>query len=222
MSEWWTYSLSDFLLFSPRTYRHLIELYNAQAWPLHLLAMALGIGMAWLLWRGGTHSQRMAAIMLAVCWAWVGFAFFERHYATINWAASHVAIAFGLQAAMLAIIAARRTNEAARPRHAMARRGWISLLAFGLLLQPLIGLLLGRPWRQLELFGIAPDPTVTVTLALLAMQGFRGSRLVLWPIPLLWCAVSAATLWTMHDTDAWVMPAVAVAALATASLSRRQ
>jgi hypothetical protein len=28
MSEWWTYSLWDFLLFSPRTYYRLFELYN--------------------------------------------------------------------------------------------------------------------------------------------------------------------------------------------------
>ena len=42
MSEWWTYSLSDFLLFSPRTYRRLFELYNAQVWPAHLVAVGLG------------------------------------------------------------------------------------------------------------------------------------------------------------------------------------
>ena len=29
MSEWWTYRLTDFLLFSPRTYDRLFELYNA-------------------------------------------------------------------------------------------------------------------------------------------------------------------------------------------------
>ena len=28
MSEWWTYRLSDFLLYAPRTYFRLFELYN--------------------------------------------------------------------------------------------------------------------------------------------------------------------------------------------------
>ena len=37
MSEWWTYSLSDFLLFSPRTYYRLFELYNLAVWPWHVL-----------------------------------------------------------------------------------------------------------------------------------------------------------------------------------------
>ena len=31
MSEWWTYRLSDFLMFSPRTYHRLFELHNAEA-----------------------------------------------------------------------------------------------------------------------------------------------------------------------------------------------
>lgn len=219
MSEWWTYSLSDFLLFSPRTYRHLIELYNAQAWPLHLLALAIGIGLVVLQWHRGAHTQRLVALGLAACWGWVGFAFFARHYASINWAASYVAAAFGLQAAMFAIaggLSARMQppNQAPGVRWSAA-----SLLGFGLLLQPLIGPLLGRPWTQMEVFGMAPDPTVTLTLGVLATWPLGRLNIALWVIPLLWCATSAATLWTMHDPDAWVMPAVA--ALALVSRSRR-
>ena len=41
-SEWWTYSLSDLLLFSPRTYYRLFELYNEAVWPMHVAA-ALGV-----------------------------------------------------------------------------------------------------------------------------------------------------------------------------------
>ena len=45
MSEWWTYRPSDFLMFSPRTYHRLVELYNAEVWPAHVLAMGLGVAM---------------------------------------------------------------------------------------------------------------------------------------------------------------------------------
>src|SRR5687768_6348575 len=100
MSEWWTYSLSDFLLFSPRTYRRLFELFNAEAWPLHLLAAAAGIGIAWAMWRGGTAHRRLAALLLAVAWTAVAWAFFLRHYASINWAAPAFAAAFAAQAAL--------------------------------------------------------------------------------------------------------------------------
>ena len=33
MSEWWTYTLGDFLMFSPATYWRLVESYNRDVWP---------------------------------------------------------------------------------------------------------------------------------------------------------------------------------------------
>ena len=43
MSEWWTYRPSDFLLFAPRTYYRLIELYNSEVWPLQIGALIVGM-----------------------------------------------------------------------------------------------------------------------------------------------------------------------------------
>ena len=45
MSEWWTYSLSDFLMFSARSYWRLTELYNRDVWPAQLVALAAGVGI---------------------------------------------------------------------------------------------------------------------------------------------------------------------------------
>ena len=42
MSEWWTYGLSDFLMFSPDTYWRLVERYNRALWPLQLGVVAAG------------------------------------------------------------------------------------------------------------------------------------------------------------------------------------
>src|SRR5690606_2249043 len=84
MSDWWTYRLSDFLLFSPDTYRRLFELYNAGIWPIQMAAALLGLlALAAALRR----SPREAAVLaiLALCWAWVGWAFHLGHYQTINW-----------------------------------------------------------------------------------------------------------------------------------------
>ena len=57
MPEWWTYSLADFLLFSPRTYYRLIERHNDAVWPAQLVTLGLGVLIAGLLrerawWRG--------------------------------------------------------------------------------------------------------------------------------------------------------------------------
>src|SRR5215213_7179958 len=68
MSEWWTYSLSDFLLFSPRTYYRLFELYNLAIWPAQLLALALGVLILALLRPGRVWKGRVVATLLAACW----------------------------------------------------------------------------------------------------------------------------------------------------------
>lgn len=210
MGEWWTYSLSDFLMFSPRTYRWLFELMNAQAWPAQPVLLAAGLAAAIAAAR--SRAQAALPVLLALAWALVAGVFFVRHYATINWAAPSIAIAFALQAAGLAVLALR-------PRTAPGR-GALALIAFGLLLQPLVGLLLGRPLAQAEVFGLAPDPTATVTLGLLAATRERWTA-VLWIVPLLWCVAGALTLWTMGDRDALLMPAVAAAALVLRLRPRR-
>ena len=102
MSEWWTYTLSDFLLFSSRTYYRLFEIYNAAIWPAQLAAVGLGLAILALLWRGAARVRdRAIPAILAACWLWVAAAFLASRYATINWAAVYFAWAFGLEAALL-------------------------------------------------------------------------------------------------------------------------
>ena len=65
MPEWWTYSLSDFLMFSPRTYYRLFELHNAAIWP----AQWRSSPGAWLVaheYKPWTLSPREPAIPVAV------------------------------------------------------------------------------------------------------------------------------------------------------------
>lgn len=84
---------------------------------------------------------------------------------------------------------------------------------FAVALQPLIGPLVGRPWSQVEIFAIAPDPTVVATLGVLIhISGWK--RWLLLPIPLLWCLVSGATAWVMQSADAALMPLAAALAIA--------
>jgi hypothetical protein len=118
MTEWESYRLSDFLLFSPRTYWRLFELYNDSLWPLPLLTLAAGFlagGLALLRPRAAAHA---VPILLAILWTWIAWSFFWTRYATINWAAAYVAPLFGLQAALLLVIgaASRWEFDARGPR----------------------------------------------------------------------------------------------------------
>ena len=199
MPEWWTYRLSDFLMFTPSTYYRLIERHNAALWPLQLITLSLGLVLVHQAWRGGARPF-IAPGVLAGLWLLVAWAFHWRHYASINLAAKWFAVAFVLEALLLAGWAG---VEAARPlSRGTGDKVGLAVALFGLVLQPSIGPLLGRKWAGVELFGMAPDPTATVTLGLLLLMGTPASLLV---IPLLWCVMSWATLWAMESGEAWVM-----------------
>ncbi|MEO8187127.1 MAG: DUF6064 family protein, partial [Burkholderiaceae bacterium] len=173
MSEWWTYRPSDFLLFAPRTYYRLFELYNAEIWPLHVAALFAGLTIFLLMrsriaWRG-----RMIAAILAACWLWIAWAFHWRHYATINWAASYFAAGFIIEALLLMWIGVVRDHLRFDSNPSVASRTGIAIFAFALLVHPLLGLLSGREWGQLEVFGVTPDPTAVATLGLLMATNLK-------------------------------------------------
>jgi len=208
MSEWWTYTLRDFLLFSPRTYYRLFELYNAAIWPAQIAAVGLGLAIWALLRRVAALRGRLIAAILAGCWLWVAIAFHANRYATINWAAVYFAWGFGLEAALLiwtGVVRGRLAFE--RPVDLAGRAGlWVFL--FALAVEPMVGPLLGRGWRQVEIFGVAPDPTAVATLGILLLGNGRG-RSALIVVPAIWCAISGATLLAMRAPDAWIPPLAA-------------
>jgi len=195
MQDWWSYGLSDFLLFSPRTYYRMIERHNEAVWPAQLLTMALGIGILGALRQPSTTQGRIIAGILALLWMWVAWAFLLYRYATINWAIKYVVPFFVLEALLLVWwgVVGGKLSFAVQPT-AIGRLG-TALFVLSLLLYPALAVIVGRPWNQAEVFGIAPDPTVTATVGLLLLTS--RLRWGLLPVPLLWCGITAATLWAM-------------------------
>ena len=211
MSEWSTYSLSSFLLFSARTYYRLFELYNADVWPLQIVTLAIGLGILFLIVRGTASSGRVVAAMLAALWLFVAWAYLLERYDPINFAARYFAIGFAAQAMLLV------WTGVIRDRLRFDSAGWIgiAMIAYALAIHPLIAPLSGRPWTQAEIFGLAPDPTVIATLGVIVAASRPHWLLLI--MPLLWCAISSLTLWTMESPEAPVIASAAAIALGVAA-----
>lgn len=213
MPEWSTYELSNFLLFSPRTYERMLESYNAALRPWQGVAVLSGMAAVTLaaMGKGRKHAIVVTAI-LAASWIWVAWAFHLRRYAPINWAAEWFALAFVAQGVALVATGLLAGQDSRRtPR--VARVGGLALSGFAILGLPLVERLAGRPWAQVEVFGLFPDATALATLGILAARE-RLHRLLL-VIPFLWCVVGSGTLAALGRADA---PVIAVAALASAVL----
>jgi hypothetical protein len=209
MPEWWTYSLSDFLMFAPRTYWRLVALYNAEVWPAHFGALAGGLGVLVLSHRRPASAQRVVAVLLALAWGWVAWGWLHLRFTAINWPADYAAAAFAIEAAALIAIAARRDGFGASARTSLAG---LAVVGFAVIGYPFVALQTERSVVTAEVFGLLPDPTVIATLGVLvSAQGTL--RAVLLPIPLAWCVASGAMLWAIDEAGWWLPPLAALLAL---------
>jgi hypothetical protein len=220
MTEWWTYRLDSFLLFSARVYQRLIESHNAEVWPLQMVTLMGGVGL--LLWLGRPHSprrDRAVFIALALAWAWVAWGFLHRRFAAINWAADYAAACFALQAAALLWAGVARGGRVRRRKLSPTDPLAILLIVLGVPVYPLLAPMLGRPWAQAEVFAVMPDPTVIATLGFLLLA--EPPRRVLIVVPVLWCLFSGAMLWGLRAGHAWALPTTGLVALASLLWRRR-
>lgn len=214
MGEWWTYRPQDFLMFSPRVYARLFELTNADAWPAQPLLVAAVLAWALAAWRRPgalpAASARTALLGLAAAWAWVGWDFVANRFAPVNWPAAAAAWLFGAQALALGVLAWRPPRFALPAR----RQAGLVLVVAGALLWPLLAPLAGRPWAQAEVFGLAPAPTVVVTLGVLVALAAPAAA---WALPVAAALAGAAMGAMLGRADATVL----LLALAAAAWARR-
>lgn len=160
MSEWWTYRPADLLMFSPETYYRLFELYNADVWPAQIIGLGAGFTIFVLMFRGPRWRGHAIAALLAAAWLVVAWAYFLERYTSINLAAPYFAWGFFAQAVLTAVSGVLMGRLAFNDPRSLTAKAGVALFLLALLLQPLIGPLVGRAWFSVELFGLAPDPTV--------------------------------------------------------------
>ncbi|MEQ8824305.1 MAG: DUF6064 family protein [Filomicrobium sp.] len=199
-----TYTLSDFLLFSERTYQRLFLLHNEALWPVQVFALLVAAGVFVAIATPTQLRVRLALGSLALMWVFVAWVFFWQRYATINWAAPYVAPIFVVQAVLLFWLASDRALrfkcEVSETQRALA----VVAGVFAIVGYPAIAAFEGN-WKQAEVVGLAPDPTVLLTMALLAVVTGRKAAVAL-VVPVLWVVITALTQWTLGLTQFAILP----------------
>ena len=157
MDAWWTYGISDLVLFTPETYFSLFELFHRDWWPVQLACMVMAVIIMLCLWLKPARGGRLIAILLGASWAWVGWAFLHLRFAAIHWVADWYAIAFYLQALLLFVYGlSPRGMDFGIGNPLRAGIGVLMLLG-ALLVMPVTAYLTGREWMQAELFAMAGE-----------------------------------------------------------------
>ena len=167
--------------------------YNAAIWPTQIGAAALGVLAVILLFRSGPVASRVICLILAAFWLLMGIGYHLLFFTRINTLAYAFGLLFVAQAVLLLVDGVIRRQIMFRDEPGW--RAWLAwcLIAYGLVIYPLIGLFGSHPYPLTPLFGVAPCPTTIFTLGLLLLSNASGRLLV---IPLVWSVVggSAAVL----------------------------
>lgn len=215
MADWFDYTLSDLLLFSSETYWRLFEQVNLVVWPYQLVVLPALIGLAVACMSGWLRNGLIVGVSLASCWAFVGIVFLEKYYSEINWAIYYVMPLVWVQIVLLLLFS---------PRLDYSTFGHTPVLALVVvlfaLIYPVLGLLDGRPFTQVEVVGIAPDPTAFFNVALMALAKPDWRRTVLSFLPSIWLATSVATIITLESSNAAAAAMIAVMATMMLALTR--
>lgn len=207
MTDLLSYSLDDFLLFSLPAYYGIFEQINAAFWPgAHMVSLLVGLAIAGALWSSGKWPGQMVYGLLAIGWAWTGWYFMALEYAAINWAATYLVPVFFAQALLFAGAALSGRGLALQEKPSLLV---VLIFVFAVIVYPVTGVVLGRPWHAAEMFGLSPDPLVAATLAvLLASKGSLSSTS--WILPLAWVALSGLTLWMLGSAEWILLPTLAL------------
>ena len=206
-----SWTLEDLLLFSLQVYWRLFALENESVWPAQPLLLAavallvLGFNL------NRRPSGRWLGPVLGAAWLWTGWHFVALRFGTVNWLAPTLAWGFYTEAALLAGLGL--SGRIVFPRQGRSAWFGIGLLAAALV-WPVLAPLDGRPWREAEVFAIAPDPTAIATLGLLVLAERSRWTALLCAAPVLWLAASALTLFTMGAWQGWAVLAALLAGLA--------
>jgi len=164
------------------------EQYNQAIWPMHIVAYILGIAVIILAAKETRYSNQMISVALACFWGWMGIVYHLMYFSTINRAALGFGILFIIQAILWLVFGVVRPKLAFRVAANPYALTGLALIAYAMLIYPLLGTLLGHGYPHSPSFGVAPCPTTIFTFGLLLCTSARVPKTVL-VIPFIWSLI---------------------------------
>src|SRR4051794_10996927 len=169
----------------------LFERYNPAIWPAQVVAYLLGTAAVTLVFIRAPWGSRAIAAILAACWLWVGIVFLGIFGRQLSPAVALVEGAI-VAAQGLLFLGAGVIRPHLAFRVGANLYGVVGglMVAYALVIYPILGFVLGHGYPRAPLFGVAPCPTTIFTCGLLLWTGTRVRRYLL-VVPLLWAALAA-------------------------------
>lgn len=193
--------------------------YNEAVWPLQFLLAAAGLVVVILALRSHPRAGRIAMLVMALLWVWMGVVYHVAFFRRINPTASLFGVVFVMQAALFIWLGTRAKHIAIRVRRDGVGATGALLILYALVLYPVVGFLAGHRYPAAPTFGL-PCPTTIFTLGLLLWVESPLPRSVV-IVPALWSAVATVAAVQLGVPQDFGLTVAAVIAIPIILFSRR-
>ena len=163
--------------------------YNEAVMPLQIGLFLLGLTAYGALIVRRRGSDRVISAILAGLWAWMAIVYHFIFFREVNPAATLFGIVFLVGAAAFAWAGALRGRLVFDGESRARRIAGHALIAYALVVYPLLSTMLGREFPAIPTFGL-PCPTTVFTLGMLAFLSAPFPRYV-FAIPIVWAIIGA-------------------------------
>lgn len=184
--------------------------YNTAVWPAQFLLFGAGMLCIILAFRSERWAGKVILVALATLWAWMAVAYHWAFFAEINPAARIFGALFLLEAALLLWIAFRFEDLRFAPRPDLFGFAGGILIAYALVVYPLVGLALGHRFPAQPTFGL-PCPTTIFTVGMLVWLKPK----VPWGpliVPLVWSVVGMTAVFYFGVLEDTMLPIATISA----------
>ena len=206
--------------FSTAEFLEVFARYNREVWPGQVAFSLLAVLVLWLAWRPRERSGMAVAGVLAFLWAWMGVVYHGWYFSRINPAAYLFAGAFLLQAALLLHAGLSRAGPTFRARMDAAGIAGVVMVAYALIVYPLIGYAVGQRYPAAPTFGL-PCPTTIFTFGVLLWAAPRVPPHLL-VIPTAWSVLGVFAARSHGIVQDYALPVAALIACGMAVWMRRE
>jgi hypothetical protein len=185
------FSLTDFL--------NVFKDYNQSVFPLQIVFYLVAFLCIYFLFPGNKNTTLIISIVLSFFWLWMGIVYHIIFFSAINKAAYIFGGLFILQGVMFAGCGLIRKKLSFEYTKSAANNFGIVLIAYALIIYPVLGTLLGHAYPYSPTFGL-PCPTTVFTFGILLFAN-KKMPMHLLIIPLLWSVIgfTAALNLTIYE-----------------------
>ena len=171
-----------------------LQSYNEAFWPMMVATFLLGVAVVYLAYRKRDNSDKAISAILSFLWVWSGIVFFILYFGPVDaeflgfvmpgvWYLGGVL--FLIQGVLFLVFGVVKSSLYFR-----LSSDWLSfvgglIVAYAMIIYPVVGFLTGYGYPRYPVFGIAPCPLTIFTLGLFLWSD-RKTPIAAMLIPFIW------------------------------------